>query len=953
MSTIPGIDALVQAAGCCSSSVTQPSVPLPISNAPGLTAIRYRIGTFTSFRGAMLDSIALPDLLSSAQTALDSDNNTQITVQGFAGFPLVPPYQIKVKDEYMLVTGGAGTNTWKVQRGASPTTHAKGDPVILDPPNPFSLWHEGIDSDYQTMFVELWAYLADILTFYQERIANEAFLGTATLRDSLLRLVTTIDYHPAPGAGASGIVAFTAAKNQSVIVPSGFRVGSRPKPGSPAVVFETAAAVQASGDNSVIPLSAVSPDVPFPPGTIVFQGANNRLAVNDYLLAVEPAGAQAGPHLLQIATLTLDQGTQSTTVTWNPVTDSTYTSATKQASVYAFRVTTVPFGANAPQWNTLSPVLNTVSAAASPPRLTVPFPENWDDNSKPSFYVPATDDPDNVLFLDGVYSQLKYTAANPGFAVLITDGVSPQILGVTDSRPAAKVAYAVSSKVTRLTFDSDISPNTFPLRATVVMTGNELLPRQNNLRLSQVVPDPAAPDLVSAKTIVLSGVHNQLRAGQTVVLRGNLFDPDLGAPTGTVGAESAVIDAAPSPDPDNNVTSVRLKDSLANQYVRATCMLLGNVGEVTQGETVKDEVLGSSDGTAFQSYPLKKKPLTYLPSTDSEGLSAIASTLIVTVNDVAWNEQPNLSSSTPGAQDFITTLDDSGQTTVVFGDGFNGARPPQGVNNIHARYRKGLGSAGNVPGDSIQQLIDSVPNLQKVTNPMPAGGGADQETLDTIRAQAPASLQTFGRAVSAADYAALARSFPGIAKASAGWIVQDPISLQAVAHPYVRLTLATSNQVPIVGTPLAAKLRRFLDDHRDPNVPLRITDSSPVLIEVAVSVDIDSRAPHQATLDRVLAALNPGVNPDGSAGYFAFESLQFGQSIFLSAVYAALQAVPGVADATITSLRRVGPGVPEAPTIAPHDIVIRPTEIITIANDPQTPATGRLLVAGQGGFADT
>src|SRR5215467_15107329 len=104
MSTIPGISAVVQAASCCSSSVTQPSVPLLISNAPGLAAIRYRIGTFTGFRRAMLNSIPLPDLLSSAQTALDTDSNTQITVQGFAGFPLVPPYQIKVKDEYMLVT---------------------------------------------------------------------------------------------------------------------------------------------------------------------------------------------------------------------------------------------------------------------------------------------------------------------------------------------------------------------------------------------------------------------------------------------------------------------------------------------------------------------------------------------------------------------------------------------------------------------------------------------------------------------------------------------------------------------------------------------------------------------------------------------------------------------------------------------------------------------------------
>ena len=78
--------------------------------------------------------------------------------------------------------------------------------------NPFAAWHEGTDGDYQTIFIELWAYLADILTFYQERIANEAYLGTATQRDSSLRLAQLIDYRPSPGAGASGSVAFTVAR---------------------------------------------------------------------------------------------------------------------------------------------------------------------------------------------------------------------------------------------------------------------------------------------------------------------------------------------------------------------------------------------------------------------------------------------------------------------------------------------------------------------------------------------------------------------------------------------------------------------------------------------------------------------------------------------------------------------------------------------------------------------
>ena len=150
----------------------------------------------------MLDKIALPDLMSGAVTSLVQDvapTDQNISILDASGFPATAPFRVKIGTEYLLVTGSTGTTNWIVTRGSPAGAHSKNDAVIFDPANPFSAWHEGIDSDYQTMFVELWAYLADVLTFYQERIANEAFLGTATQRDSLLRLVSLIDYRPSPG----------------------------------------------------------------------------------------------------------------------------------------------------------------------------------------------------------------------------------------------------------------------------------------------------------------------------------------------------------------------------------------------------------------------------------------------------------------------------------------------------------------------------------------------------------------------------------------------------------------------------------------------------------------------------------------------------------------------------------------------------------------------------------
>jgi hypothetical protein len=922
----------------------------PIFNPPGLAAIQYRIGTFTTFRQAMLDQIALPDLMSGGVTSLAQNigpTDNTVSVLDAGGFPATPPYRIRIGAEYLLVTATTGLDTWIVTRGSAATAHQANDAVFLDPPNPFAGWQEGIDGDYQTMFVELWAYLADVLTFYQERIANEAFIGTATQRDSLLRLTSLINYRPSPGAAAAGLIAFTAAKNAAVAVPAGFRVGSRAQAGKPAVVFETSSAIQVVADNNAIPLALLSPQLPYPPNTIVLQGVNSRIAVNDLLLAVEhEATSREGAHLLRVTAAVADKTANTTTLTWQAI-NHEYQQASKHVHLYTFDVHAAPFGDTAPRWDTL------------PPGLTVsngPFPVTWDSplvsvmnaagaitssSANATFFVPLPNDRTDQLFLDSVYSDVQYSASNPGWAVLLTDGDMFQAFHVVDARPMSKAAYALSAKSTRLTFLESVSGFTFPLRNTAVLTGNVRQPLQISLPLS---------DPLIGSSLVLSGIHTNLQDGQTAILRGNLFDPAAHAATTTPAAESVILDGAPQPDPFNNITIVNLRRPLANAYVRATCALLANVVQITQGETVKDEILGSGDGTAFQTYALKKKPLTYLPSADPDGISAVDSTLLVTVDSIAWKEQPNLVGTAPHDQVYTTTLDDSGQTFVQFGDGYNGAKPPSGVNNIHARYRKGLGRSGNLLADGIQQLVDNLTNLQKATNPVPTGGGDDPASPAKIRSLAPASLQTFGRAVSAPDYAALALSFPGIAKASAAWVLQDPVTLQAIQHPYIQLTAGTLDRVPLQGTVLATNLRRFLDSHRDPNVPLRVQDFSPVYIAVAVGIDIDPSRPHQATLNRVQAALNPGVNSDGSAGYFAYEDLTFGQAIFLSSLYAIVQGIDGVLDATVTVLRRVGPGFSDPVSQPPHDILIRPTEIVTIDSTANPAST--LTVTGQGGFAD-
>jgi predicted phage baseplate assembly protein len=934
---------------CCDPPAQPPAAPLRPYNPPGLSAIAYRIGTFSSFRQAMLDDVARPNLL------------------------------------YYLVDAEQAT------------------------PNPFERWRAGAEGDYHTMLIELWAYLADILTFYQERIANEAYLPTATQRDSSLRLAELIGYRPSPGAAASALVAFTVAKDKAVTIAGSFRVGSRATPERPAAVFETAAAITALGAHSAIPLSARAPTNQFaalsdlqavaasggvddlalaqaatnvygPAGAIylhtfsfgmllgglgatattsrsvVLAGIDLRLAAGDYVLVVENEneGADVEQKTLQrIDKVTPDKTAGTTTITWSEEPGLSYANVT----LYALRVTAAPFGSNAPAWASLPATLTNSDGRNS----SAPFLLNWDLRPTPEwrndnpdtnhpFYLPTPDQTGDFLFLDSIYDAARGTLDNPGRVALVTDGEEPKVFRFTDARPASIAYYAISGRVTRLTLDVTDEPlpdDTFPLRNTVILTGAELLPMQNLLPL---------PDPLTGNTLILDGLYPDLQAGQQVIVSGQLYDPTTVPPSQVSGAEDGILADPPVLDQANNLTTVTLKSALRAQYARAGAVLRANVVEATQGETVKNEILGSSDGSAFQAYTLKKSPLTYLPSTSAEGLAASESTLQVMVNSVQWAEQPTLLESAPNDRAYTTAQDDAGKTSVSFGDGINGARPPTGRNNISARYRKGLGTSGNVESGAIQQLIDSASGLQQATNPLKAAGGADPEGLDEIQANAPARQRTIGRAVSAADYAALALSYPGVGKASAAWVLRDPLTLKAIAHPYIQLTVATGDGSPLAdaGT-LLANLRAFLDARRDPNVSLRIGDYTPVYVEVAATIDILDAYPRQGTLDKVQAALNPGVNPDGTAGFFAFESLDFGQSIHLSAVYAALQSVEGVSAATITVLRRLTPPNADTdPTAVRGHIFIRPGELAVIANDPTDPGKGALTLSqGQGGYVDT
>ena len=87
--------------------------------------------------------------------------------------------------------------------------------------------------------LDAWAVVADVLTFYQERIANEGYLRTATERRSVLELARLVGYNLRPGVSASVFLAFNLEKGYDVTIDPGMRVQSLPGPGELPQSFET------------------------------------------------------------------------------------------------------------------------------------------------------------------------------------------------------------------------------------------------------------------------------------------------------------------------------------------------------------------------------------------------------------------------------------------------------------------------------------------------------------------------------------------------------------------------------------------------------------------------------------------------------------------------------------------------------------------------------------------
>jgi hypothetical protein len=228
--------------GCCEG--IEIVTPESEANRPGLSALAYRVGTHSTFFETML---------------------------------------ARLSSLYLDVRSLDGSGTDRIYPLKRLTTRDPDDPSIA--------------------LLDAWAVVAHVLAFYQERIANEGYLRTATERRSILELARLVGYKLRPGVASSVYLAFTVSNGFKGDIPAGTRAQSIPGTAETAQFFETSEKLPARYAWNNLKPCLTRPQVITPPDTnpvdqapiatgadvidtLYLQGISTNLKTGDALLVV-------------------------------------------------------------------------------------------------------------------------------------------------------------------------------------------------------------------------------------------------------------------------------------------------------------------------------------------------------------------------------------------------------------------------------------------------------------------------------------------------------------------------------------------------------------------------------------------------------------------------------------------------------------------------------------------
>ena len=781
--------------------------------------------------------------------------------------------------------------------------------------------------DLGLQILEWWAYLADVLTFYNERYANEAYLRTATQQASIVNLAALLAYQPAPGIAATGMLAAIRSAshpNEALFVPAGLSLSSTATHGIPAQTFEVDAKGRFHGV-SAVPVT-VPPDNTLHldqglPYEVLLAGRITGVKQDDCLLLVNRAFTGTDDDWAQVTvtgvTATTDPATGAanthiglSTVNWGPTQgppgqpdiglapDYRLLRPTAATALWSNRH--VPVGSHVIGRSPTNHQLTRVHLSASV--------RNISPGDQVFFQAEFLNEPDAlalgvVIATEEEFWAVPFPGSSSGTQTPSgwTDTPSgPASEGDAGAIETARVG-AAHARTAEAKPPQAKAPGATPPQAT---DGGGAKP---------------PPDIPIAHTVLdlqMASLHAELLAGTTsqvglssIAVRYGLRDVGtvIGVPASHLPNLGHKVEAAYKPavaghpaflqdktgagvlvgldtGDDSKISFTHPGDAAraapASHPLPVPLQLLVNLVPVSRGTTVTGEVLGSGNAALTrQSFTLAKSPLTYLASG-----AGWVSTLRVFVDRTEWQEVPGFFGQPPQARVYVVTRSpDQSVTTVTFGDGVNGARLTSGTGNVTASYRYGSGKL-SPPAGRLTMISEPQVNLASMQNPVAVSGGADPEAPDDVRGSAPLTAATFGRAISAADYENIAARAPGVSRAAAYWEF-DPTEQRTLLKIYI------GDDSAAVSAALAA-----LAGSEDPSRPVQPVLATAVPLGLSCLLSLEQGYQSSAVVTAAATALT------GPAGLFSPDRMGIGQRLYRSAVDAAL-LVPGVTavqDLTVT-----------------------------------------------------
>ena len=389
------------------------------------------------------------------------------------------------------------------------------------------------DNDFSIAFLDATAVVLDILTFYQERLANESYLRTATQLYSLTQLSQLIGYQPSPGASASTYLAFiiTAATGlptdpttTAVTIPAGTQVQSVPAQGQTPQSFQTSANILAKADWNALPVQTGYPWEPHRRDTSVYlSGTSTQLLPGDAFLIVGDDRSQHPQRwdVRLVSSVQPDSVNQRTLVTWSEGLGGRGSGPAQQnPKFYALRQRASLFG-----YNAMNPMLlaaRTLRTLQQAGLVTTASPPDWD-------FDKSGLGNESLVDLDAVYSKL----VTGGWLVLIHPDAdtsrSPagfvSLYNLNSVTSITRSDYGVSAKISRVMTDTNTNLSEYycKTRSTSILTQSEILavaeqPLDHPLYGTFLDLEVLRPDLTGATAVAVTGRSQKISV--------NLPNPD-------------------------------------------------------------------------------------------------------------------------------------------------------------------------------------------------------------------------------------------------------------------------------------------------------------------------------------------------------------------------------------------------------------------------------------------